>query len=193
MSRPRSARWQAERAEFTAFLAGDRTRPLLLPRHDREPDDAYCVCAVLFITVSDWLRFHARYVVAALARMTPLSFLKIALYRALGMRIGRDVYIAPGVFLDPVMPELIELADDAFLGMECRLLAHEYTATGFRLGRVRVGRGAVVGAFATVRSGVSIGAEVTVGCSAVVTRDVANGLTVAGVPARPLPAKEMSA
>lgn len=190
MSRPRSARWQAERATVEAFRAGDRNVPLRLMRHDLEETDAYCVCEVLFLTAGDWLRFHARYVLAALARMTPLSFLKVALYRAMGMRIGRDVYIAPGVFLDPVLPELIELADDAFLGMECHLLAHEYTATEFRLGQIRVGRGAVIGAYATVRPGITIGARATVGCNAVVTHDVADGLTVAGVPARPLPAKD---
>lgn len=186
MSPDHSARWQNERAALTDFLAGDRRQPLTLTRHDREDTDAYCVCSVLFISLLDWLRFHARYVLSAMARLTPLSFLKIAIYRAMGVKIGQNVYLAPGVFLDPVLPELIELADDAFLGMECRIMVHEYTATSFRLGRVRVGRGSVIGAFSTVRAGIEIGEQVTVGFNAVVTRDVLDGLTVAGVPARPL-------
>ncbi|MGI8899781.1 MAG: hypothetical protein ACR2HA_02430 [Nocardioides sp.] len=54
-------------------------------------------------------------------------------------------------------------------------------------GRVHIGRGSYLGGGATVRDGVSIGASVTVGAGAVVVSDVADGLTVAGVPARPLP------
>lgn len=50
----------------------------------------------------------------------------------------------------------------------------------------RVGRGASIGSGATILCGVTIGEDALVGAGAVVTRDVARGETVAGVPARVL-------
>jgi len=52
-----------------------------------------------------------------------------------------------------------------------------------------VKRGASIGSNVTIIAGVTIGENALVGAGAVVTRDVADGATVAGVPAKPVPAK----
>ncbi|MGZ4314279.1 MAG: acyltransferase [Gaiellaceae bacterium] len=49
-----------------------------------------------------------------------------------------------------------------------------------------VGRGASIGSGAVILCGIRIGAEALIGAGAVVTRDVADGEVVVGVPARPL-------
>jgi acetyltransferase-like isoleucine patch superfamily enzyme len=51
--------------------------------------------------------------------------------------------------------------------------------------RVRVENGATIGSGAVIIGDVTIGADALVGAGAVVTRDVAPGEVVAGVPARP--------
>jgi acetyltransferase-like isoleucine patch superfamily enzyme len=51
-------------------------------------------------------------------------------------------------------------------------------------GAVRIGDRSWIGIAATVRQGITIGRDVMVGAGAVVVADVADGLTVAGVPAR---------
>lgn len=146
----------------------------------------FCCCESTVATQLSAGAQRLRGGVVLLANTISISGVKTLLYRCLGMRIGRNVYISPQVMIDPLFPQLIELEDDVLLGIGCRLLAHEYTATHFRVGRVRIGAGSVVGAFATVRSGVYVGRRATVGMHSFVNRDVADNTTVGGVPARPL-------
>ena len=69
----------------------------------------------------------------------------------------------------------------------CAVGAHAHIAPGAVLaGNVRIGEETLVGAGAVVIPGISIGARCVVGAGAVVTANVPDGLTVAGVPARPI-------
>lgn len=170
---------ETELAALETFWAGDRSKPFHLARQE-----SHCVCDVLFPGPWASLLFGLRCLAGGIINAIPFSSIKISLLRLMGVKIGKDVFIAPEVFIDPFYPWLIELEDDAFLGLGCRIFTHEYTADDFRIGRVRVGRGSVIGTYATVRCGVNIGAKVTVGACSFVNKDVPDGVTVAGVPAR---------
>lgn len=170
-----------DRQAVRDFFAGDRVKPLVIERRD-----AYTIEDVLRPSASQRLGMAFRYILICLGAAVPCCKAKGWIYRLTGMKVGRGVCISPGVTMDPLYPHLIELEDGCLLGMGCRLLTHEYTATKFRAGRVRVGRGAVIGAYAVVRSGVSVGSKATVGAMSFVNRDVPHGAKVGGVPARPL-------
>ena len=170
---------EADRRALTEYYAGDQAHPFVLDLREN-----YCICDVFVRSPLDYMKVGFRALLMGAVRLIPLSSIKVFFYRLCGVRIGRDVYIAPGVFIDPLFPWLIELEDGCLLGMGCRLFTHEYTATNFRIGRVRVGKGSVVGAYATVRSGVTIGSKVTVGFNSYVNKDVPDGATVGGVPAK---------
>ncbi|HEY0192343.1 MAG TPA: acyltransferase, partial [Kofleriaceae bacterium] len=95
-----------------------------------------------------------------------------------GCKIQNHVSLYDGVHLD----------DDVFLGPSCVFTnvthprahvsrKHAYAPT-------RVGRGATIGANATIVCGTSIGAYALIGAGAVVTRDLAAHALAVGAPAR---------
>lgn len=68
---------------------------------------------------------------------------------------------------------------------DCLIGDHAHIATGARLaGGVHVGRSTHVGLGALIRQKIRVGEDAIVGAGAVVVRDVADGKTVMGVPAR---------
>jgi acetyltransferase-like isoleucine patch superfamily enzyme len=96
----------------------------------------------------------------------------------------------------------VELGDEVFVGHGTLFINDKFpratTAEGalqaegdWELIRTVVERGASLGSGAVVLGGVRIGAGALIGAGAVVTKDVAAGETVAGVPARAAFAREL--
>jgi UDP-2-acetamido-3-amino-2,3-dideoxy-glucuronate N-acetyltransferase len=83
-----------------------------------------------------------------------------------GVELGDDVFCGPGAVFTNVKNPRAAVSRKS-----------EYRAT-------RVGRGATIGANATILAGVTIGAHAFVGAGATVTRDVPAHALVVGVPAR---------
>lgn len=70
---------------------------------------------------------------------------------------------------------------------DCIVADGVHLSPGARLaGEVRIGESSWIGIGAVVREGVTVGADVIVGAGAAVVRSIPDGLTMVGVPARPL-------
>jgi acetyltransferase-like isoleucine patch superfamily enzyme len=119
--------------------------------------------------------------------------LRNALYRAMGVRVGRHCFIGLDTWLDDQFPELITLEDDVTISFRVMVVVHDDAR---RLDRTEAGagdgtvapvtlkRGCYLGAGCIVLPGVTVGERAVVGAGAVVTRDVPARALVAGVPAR---------
>lgn len=104
------------------------------------------------------------------------------------LRLGRNVYIGPSVHLDWDYGHLISIGDEATLVSGSRILCHD-ASSNRRLGvtwcaPVTIGDRAYIGADSLILPGVAVGVDAVVAAGAVVSRDVAPGTVVAGVPAR---------
>jgi UDP-2-acetamido-3-amino-2,3-dideoxy-glucuronate N-acetyltransferase len=101
-----------------------------------------------------------------------------------GVRIGDNVRIQNNVSVY----EGVEIADDVFLGPSCVFTnvinPRAFVERKHEFGHTRVGRGATIGANATIVCGHDLGEYCFVGAGAVVTRDVAPYALVVGAPAR---------
>ena len=115
--------------------------------------------------------FYLRFAVGRLAGWLDYSPLKVLLYRAIGVKIGRDVFISPEVFIDPHFPGLIELGDACIIGQAAVLSCHEYSGYRYRLGRVKIGKGAVVGHGAVIMPGCRIAPLTCVPMRAVLSKN----------------------
>lgn len=104
-----------------------------------------------------------------------------------GMSVGREVFIANGVYVDPGFAWLISIGDQTTIGPGVTILAHDATPklrTGYSaVARVQIGARVFVGANAVILPGVAIGDDAIVGAASVVRHDVAPGTVVTGNPA----------
>jgi acetyltransferase-like isoleucine patch superfamily enzyme len=121
-----------------------------------------------------------------LARNVPGSTsLRPWLHRRRGVKIGRDVFIGDGVYLDNEYPECIEIGDNVEISIRAIVVAHTRGA-----GRVIIEEEAFIGPNAMVLCGggrvLRIGAGAVVGAGAVITKSVPQRLYVAPPPSEPM-------
>lgn len=145
--------------------------------------------------MSPWLAiklFARRFLCVKLANLCPLTSGRILLYRLMGVRIGRDVYIGFNVEIDTNFPELIEIGDHVTISHRCIIASHMASPVDTLLKqlfpgegeRVTIRDGAWICIGAILLPGVTVGEHAVVAAGAVVSRDVAPATLVAGVPAR---------
>jgi len=132
------------------------------------------------------LRVVANFIIIYACRRLPSLRVKNVFYRLTGMKVGSDVAFGLDAVVDVFYPELIEIRDNAIVGYGVTILAHEFLQDEVRVGRVVVGKNAVIGANTTILPGVEIGDNAVVSAASLVNRDIPPNVLAGGVPARKL-------
>lgn len=108
--------------------------------------------------------------------------------KRLGLKVGENLYIGSGVFIDSTWACLITIGDNVAIADRVYIMAHDASTKYFvnhtRIGKVKIGNGVFIGTGATILPGVHIGDNVIIGSGSVITQDILGNSVVSGNPAR---------
>jgi acetyltransferase-like isoleucine patch superfamily enzyme len=119
----------------------------------------------------------------------------VAFHRRRGVKIGDRVeLIGGGPHMFGSEPYLVTIGDDVTVSHGVDFITHDGGLRAVRdrwpgayvYAPITVGRRVFIGAHAVLMPGITVGDGAVVGVASVVTKDVAPGMVVAGVPARPV-------
>jgi len=122
----------------------------------------------------------------------PASF-RVFLQRLRGVKIGKNVFLGPGCWLDNTRPDLIEIEDDVSIAGRVTLLTHSDPTQPLReiLGpssrvfkKVTIKRGAWITVNCVLLPGVTIGENSIIAAGSVVNKDIPAEVIAGGIPAR---------
>lgn len=145
---------------------------------DRAP-----AAAVLAVGGNDVRRSLAR-------RLPGLKWITVVHPRAYvhaSVKLGAGTVVCAGAVIQPdaIIGEHCIINTSASVDHDCRIGNFVHIAPGAHLaGGIAVGHGTLVGIGACVTPGVTIGAETIIGAGAAVTRNLPDGITAMGIPAR---------
>jgi acetyltransferase-like isoleucine patch superfamily enzyme len=108
--------------------------------------------------------------------------LRVRLCRAMGVSIGKNVFLGKYCVIDDTFCELIAIEDRVVISFGVTIVVHDDSKG--EVSPVIIKKGVFLGTRSVILPGVTIGKNSIVGAGAVVTRDVPADTVVGGVPAR---------
>lgn len=134
--------------------------------------------------------YHA--ILLEFARRSISHKIRIKIYRLLGMRIGENVYIGPGLeIIDQTLSSLVTLGDRVTISPRVTLVVSSSPNNSKlreiyprKIGRITIEDDAWIATGVIILLGTTIGKMSVVGAGAVVTKDVPRFTVVGGVPAK---------
>lgn len=129
---------------------------------------------------SRW-KVACRHIIMVLLSKLPGSHFKSRLIcKLLGVRMGQNVGLAYGVYLDPYDPTMISFGDNVLVGFGTRIFVHAFTLNRQRVKPVKIGSNVMIGGFCVIAPGVTIGDGASIAPGTIVSRNVPEGAMAMG-------------
>ncbi len=112
----------------------------------------------------------------------PFSKLRVSLYRLIGFKIGKNVFIGMKCYLDDVATDKIRIEDNVTISYGCYFACH---GKGQGHTMIHVKQGAYLGMRCNILSGkegIIIGEKSIIGAGSLVNKSVPDNMKVVGVP-----------
>jgi acetyltransferase-like isoleucine patch superfamily enzyme len=119
----------------------------------------------------------------------PSERVRIAMYRKLGIRIGKPELFGSGIWIDINFKNIVTIEDNVHLAGFTRILSHSLILYGHEeegISPVILKKGARIAVNVLILPGVIIGENSIIGAGAVVTKNIPPNCLAVGVPARPI-------
>jgi acetyltransferase-like isoleucine patch superfamily enzyme len=148
-----------------------------------------------FGVIKFYFRYAISWILQTIAKICPHYGISVKLQRMRGVKIGKHVYLGPGVNLDDLYPGLITIEDYVSIGMGTMIFSHSnprcspYLKTKHyprKVEPVTIKRGAWIAPGSIILAGTTIGENSVVISGSVVMKNVEPYTAVIGCPARTL-------
>jgi len=129
--------------------------------------------------------------------LSPLNYRLIRpyLWKKLGCKVGKKVFIGYGVWMDSTYAHLIEIGDNVHITNMCLLLCHQRDISNYFIGddasslpyekgKIIIESGVMIGMNTTIMPGVRIGEGAIIGAKSLVTSNIPPWTVAAGCPAK---------
>lgn len=115
--------------------------------------------------------------------------------KKLGAQVGKNIFIGSKVWIDSGHADMIILEDHVHIAGECTILCHQrnlrnysigddYAKLGYRIEKVHLKKGCLIGQRTMVMPGVTIGEGAIIGAYSLVTKDIPPWTIATGRPAK---------
>ncbi|AKB19819.1 acetyltransferase [Methanosarcina sp. WH1] len=148
-----------------------------------------------FGVIKFYFRYAINWILQTIAKICPHFGISVKLQRMRGVKIGKHVFLGPGVNIDDLYPELITIEDYVGIGMGTMIFAHSNPTCSPYLKKkyyprevkpVTIKSGAWIAPGSIILAGITIGEHSVVGAGSVVMKNVEPYTVVVGCPARVL-------
>lgn len=129
--------------------------------------------------------------------LTPLNYrlIRPRLWKLMGCKVGKNVFIGYEVWMDFNNAKLIEIEDKVHIANRCLLLCHQrdlskyyingdYSKLPYNREKIHLKKGCLLGMDTLVLPGVTIGEGAIVGAGSIVTKDIPDWVIATGRPAK---------
>lgn len=122
-----------------------------------------------------------------IAPLCPFNFIRIAIYRMCGFKIGKHVFIGMYCYLDDMCYDLMTIGNNCIISYGVYFACHGRNQDHYP---IKIEDGAYIGMRASIisktptKDGVVIGQNAVVGACTLVNKNIPSGATAVGVPCR---------